>query len=401
MRVEHIDAPLNSSADEWDPCIAPDGSFLVFCSTRPGGCGGSDLYVSFTDGHGGWTLPINLGDDFNSAADEYAPSLSPDGRFLFFTRHDGKRGELYWVRTSALERFRAPSKPNAAPNQSAEVTGPYFGQTPPGRTPQIFAPGILSLPNRMEARIVFSPDGDECFFTVPNDFTFSNVQLYYSKCVDNVWTPQRLAPFAQPGHAYLQPFFSADGKILYFTSNQNGSYDIWSVGRTATGWGKPLILPTPINGFDYQAEYSQTTDGTAYVESTRPGGTGKIGLWRIQPPLPGQPSVAEHLGGSMDSGTWDSDPYVSPDGKQLFFSSGRPGGCGGADLYVTTPDGNGGWTTPVNLNAYCPGINTGAIEYGPSLSPDGRYLFFVRLDPKEKQCDVWWVANPFAPKPAK
>jgi len=149
------------------------------------------------------------------------------------------------------------------------------------------------------------------------------------------------------------------------------------------------------------APVSIDTDGTAYVESTRPGGPGKIGLWRIQPPLPGQPSVAEHLGGSMDSGTWDSDPYVSPDGKQLFFSSGRPGGCGGADLYVTTPDGNGGWTTPVNLNAYCPGINTGAIEYGPSLSPDGRYLFFVRLDPKEKQCDVWWVANPFAPKPAK
>jgi hypothetical protein len=73
---------------------------------------------------------------------------------------------------------------------SAEVTGPYFGQKPPGKTPKIFAPGILSLTNRMEARIAFSPDGNECFFTVPQDFKFSCVKLYYTKRVNNVWTPQ-------------------------------------------------------------------------------------------------------------------------------------------------------------------------------------------------------------------
>jgi hypothetical protein len=75
------------------------------------------------------------------------------------------------------------------------ASGPYFGQTPPGTTPVIFAPGILSLANRMEARLAFSPDGNECFFTVPQGFDFSEVRMYYTKCVHDKWTPQEKAPF--------------------------------------------------------------------------------------------------------------------------------------------------------------------------------------------------------------
>jgi Tol biopolymer transport system component len=109
--VENLGAPLNSPDHEWDPCIAPDQSFLVFGSTRPGGRGGSDLYVSFANGPDRWTAPVNLGDGINSPADEYAPVLSPDGRFLFFTRHDGKRGDIYWVATQVLDRFRTNHQP--------------------------------------------------------------------------------------------------------------------------------------------------------------------------------------------------------------------------------------------------------------------------------------------------
>lgn len=290
---------------------------------------------------------------------------------------------------------------DAAPPLPA-VRGPYFGQKPPGKTPEIFAPGILSLANRMEARIAFSPDGNECFFTVPNDFTFSNVQMYYTKRVGNVWTPQALAPFSLPGFSCAQPFFSADGNKLYFTSNRNGTGTIWVVERTAQGWGDPEVLPGPINCADGAGEYSQTTDGTAYFESARPGRLGVCDVWRVRPPQPGQPLRLENLGAPINSGTCDSDPYISPDGRYLIFASYRSGGCGGADLYVTFANGNGGWTAPVNLNEYCPGINTAAIEYGASLSPDGRFLFFVRLDPGARQCDVYWVENPFrAPTAAK
>ncbi len=65
-----------------------------------------DLYVSFS-GPRGWSVPVNLGASFNTPADEYAPSLSPDGRFLFFVRHKGDRSQRFWVAARVLERFRA------------------------------------------------------------------------------------------------------------------------------------------------------------------------------------------------------------------------------------------------------------------------------------------------------
>jgi hypothetical protein len=307
-----------------------------------------------------------------------------------FGDYSGSGNDIFLVKLSRRPVVSPSGVTKQAFLPSADVTGPYFGQKPPGKMPEIFAPGILSLTNRMEARIAFSPDGNECFFTVPNDFTFSNVQVYYTKRVDDVWTPQVLAPFAQPGHSYAQPFFSADGKKLYFSSGDG----IWAVERTAQGWGNPQVLPSPISSAGGAGEYSQTTDGTAYFESVRPGGMGLVDVWRARPGQPGQPVQVENLGPPVNTSTYDSDPFVSPDGKYLIFSSNRSDTIGGADLYVTFATGDGGWTAPVNLNKYCPGINTGAIEYGASLSPDGRYLFFVRLNYNAQQCDVWWVENP-------
>jgi hypothetical protein len=157
----------------------------------------------------------------------------------------------------------------------ADVTGPYFGQTPPGKTPQIVAPGILSLNNRLEARIAFSPDGKECFFTVPSDYNWSNFQLYYTKCVNNVWTPQVLAPFSLGGFKF-EPFFSADGNKLYFTCNVNGTADIWMVQRTQQGWGTPQVLSSPINSSYTEGNYSETTSGIADFYSNVPAGWGTM-----------------------------------------------------------------------------------------------------------------------------
>jgi WD40-like Beta Propeller Repeat len=282
--------------------------------------------------------------------------------------------------------------PSAAAKPAEAVKGPYFGQKPPGKTPEMFAPGILSLANRMEARVAFSPDGNECFFTVPHDFAFSSVQMYYTKRIDNVWTSQVPAPFSLPGYSYAQPFFSADGNRLYFSSNKNGTLGIWVVARTSQGWGDPQALPSPVSSIN-AGEYSRAADGTAYFESDRPGGMGLVDVWRARPEQPGQPLLVENLGAPINTSTYDSDPFISSDGRYLIYSSTRSGRD--ADLYVALANGNGGWTAPVNMNEYRPGTNTSAIEYGPSLSPDERHLFFVRLDPRAQQCDVYWVENPF------
>jgi len=107
LQVEPLPAPITvAGVPNGDPCVAPDGRFLVFYTGRPGDFGNGDLYVSFANGKGGWTDPVNLGPDFNTAASEYGATLSPDGNYLFFVRRSMDKGELYWVSTRAIDKLR-------------------------------------------------------------------------------------------------------------------------------------------------------------------------------------------------------------------------------------------------------------------------------------------------------
>ncbi|HBC45658.1 MAG TPA: hypothetical protein DCZ43_01290 [candidate division Zixibacteria bacterium] len=103
--AEMLSAPINTHSYEGDPCIAPDGHFLIFYSCRGGRS--ADLFVSFSDSTGGWETPINLGPDFNSANDEYGAHLSSDGQYLFFTRHTAQGNRIYWVAISAVENLNS------------------------------------------------------------------------------------------------------------------------------------------------------------------------------------------------------------------------------------------------------------------------------------------------------
>ncbi len=102
--AEKLPPPINTNSYEGDPCVAPDGRFLVFYSACDGKS--SDLYVSFSDGKGNWGTPVNLGAEFNTAADEYGAHLSSDGKYMFFTRHTAQGNSIYWVAASAIDRFK-------------------------------------------------------------------------------------------------------------------------------------------------------------------------------------------------------------------------------------------------------------------------------------------------------
>jgi hypothetical protein len=105
VTVENLGAGLNSSQNDGDPCIAPDGSYLIFSSSRSGGLGQSDLYVSYNQG-GAWTTPRNLGPAINTSWIEDWPSISPDGKYLFFNRRRAyvttTQTEIWWVDARAV-----------------------------------------------------------------------------------------------------------------------------------------------------------------------------------------------------------------------------------------------------------------------------------------------------------
>jgi hypothetical protein len=96
---------VNTEHSDAHPCIAPDGSFLVFDSRRPGAVGGDgdgDFWICFREADGSWTDAVNVGEPVNTPGDELCPALSPDGRYFFYT----SRRDIYWVRAEVLEDLR-------------------------------------------------------------------------------------------------------------------------------------------------------------------------------------------------------------------------------------------------------------------------------------------------------
>lgn len=82
---ENLGPAVNSDADEYEPCIAPDESFLVFMAAgRPDDTGGGDLYISYRK-DGAWTPAKNLGPTINRRALDISPYLSPDGKYFLFS----------------------------------------------------------------------------------------------------------------------------------------------------------------------------------------------------------------------------------------------------------------------------------------------------------------------------
>lgn len=97
---------LNTAEHEWDPFIAPDESYLIFCSTKPGGLGSDDFYISFPDKNGSWRKPIHMGGAINCRGSDNRPYVTPDGKYFFYT--SSKRGvrDIYWVDAKIIEAYR-------------------------------------------------------------------------------------------------------------------------------------------------------------------------------------------------------------------------------------------------------------------------------------------------------
>ncbi len=104
-----LESPINTEHTEHDPYIAPDESFLIFTSNRPGGYGSADLYICFRLEDGKWTDPVNMGENINSSKYDYCPILSPDGKYLFFSSSRTGNGDVYWVDARIIEVIKNKS----------------------------------------------------------------------------------------------------------------------------------------------------------------------------------------------------------------------------------------------------------------------------------------------------
>ncbi len=119
---ERLPVPINSTAQEWFPRFAPDG-WLYFGSARPGGLGKTDIWRARRDRSGKWAVE-NAGPSINTAADEYEPLISPDGRTMLLGTGDG-----YYVSHRTATGWSPREKLGPDINATGSETGATFSPT--------------------------------------------------------------------------------------------------------------------------------------------------------------------------------------------------------------------------------------------------------------------------------
>lgn len=189
-----------------------------------------------------------------------------------------------------------------------------------------------------------------------------------------------IIPLIDPAHESID-CLSSDGLEMYIESDRaggRGNFDGWVLRRSSVheDWGLPENLGTAVNSSAFDAAFAISEDGlTLHFHSTRSGGHGSTDIYVTTRPTKDAPwGQAVNIGPPINSSAWDGVPSMSPDGLELYFTSRRTGGQGGADGYVTRRASRADpWGEAENLG---PALNSPYDETNHNLSPDGLLLFF-------------------------
>ncbi len=390
IEPENLGDKINSKFPEFHPGISPDGSYLVFSSPgRPDGFGQIDLYVSFKGKDGKWTKAVNLGREINSKVADYMPFVSHDGNYLFFTSTRKIEGvdsgtspfgkpSIYWVSAEVIEKLRPVI-------EIQPVDDSYLNQDPPGITPKVFAPGVISS-GGFDYHILIRPNSNEVYY----ETWYKSIQASNSfviKWVDGKWG--KAVPFLPPGRFNKElGGFSKDGKVLFFSTNKPGGgyeYDIHYLNWENNKWGSPIKLGTQVNTKNREQSPSVSSNGNLYFYSKLGRSTGIfVSMFKD-----GKYDKAVPLSDAINNEE-AHNPVIAPDESYLIFTSYRPGGMGDADLYISFRNRDGSWTRSSNLGHP---VNTKFQDDYASVSPDGKYLFFASDRDSKGSTDIWWVST--------
>lgn len=170
------------------------------------------------------------------------------------------------------------------------------------------------------------------------------------------------------------PSLTIDGKKLVFTRRLDRDEDFYESTFNGNSYSKAVPLKGRINtNFNEGAQtISQDGEWIIFAGCNYPEGYGSCDLYISHKTNQGW-SEPENLGGLVNTDYWESAPTLSPDKRDLYFSSSAGGGFGGKDIWVSHRGSNGKWGRPENLG---PTINTSGDESCPFIHADNQTLFF-------------------------
>jgi Tol biopolymer transport system component len=237
---------VNTSSHEQNASISADGLSLFFISKRPGGVGGTEIWVTTretTDDP--WGTPVNLGPTINSSVGDGGVSISSDALSLYFssTRSSGYGSGDLWLtmRDTIYNEWDTPMNLGPTVNSSADESYPSI-----------------------------SADGLALYFTSNRGGGVGAYDLWVTRreTIHDPWgTPENLGPTVNNSAQDVDPGISADGRALFFASNRSAGYgsdDIWMTRRATTDepWGEPVNLGPIINSSGWEDYPNVSADGS-------------------------------------------------------------------------------------------------------------------------------------------
>ena len=261
-----------------------------------------------------------------------------------------------------------------AQDKLSDLKGQYFGQTPPGKIPILFAPEIFK--EELHSCIVFSPGGKELYY----DLMEGEECTFFMKLENGKWIKPEKVPYNSrfgSGNAC----FSHDGKKIFFTSwedikggRKTNRENIWYVERKGDGWSERKPLPGIVNTPRIHWQMSVAENGNLYY------GGDDIYCARLKN---GKYTDVEKLGSDINTDKREGTPFIAPDESYLIFSRSQPR----SDLFISFRNPDGTWGTAKNMGSI---INTEAHEICPQVTPDGKYFFFIR-NCRNGELNPFWV----------
>ena len=158
---------------------------------------------------------------------------------------------------------------------------------------------------------------------------------------------------------------------------KEGDEDVYFIEKNSGQWSDPQLLPEPINSSNHEGAACFSADGQmmVYTACGREGGIGECDLF-ISTLEGNQWSPPVNMGNVVNNEKWDSQPTISFDGNRIIFTSARTGGYGSEDLYMIERNIFGEWGPPMNLGGM---VNTPFSDASPFLSQDGKTLYFASI----------------------
>ncbi len=288
--------------------------------------------------------------------------------------------EEYWEFPGSYSvkfNFKYHSTINKQRNTQIDYSNAYCGENPPDTVARLFSPNFVST-NLYTRDLAITPDGKEIYFcvsTVKHNLIFVTKQNKLG-----IWSNPVPAPFIDDTrYMYYEPCISSDGKRMLFLSNKpfkgQESEDIWCVDRIGDTWGKPYNLGEPINTSGAEFYPSLTKSGTLYFTRSPKGDT-KQYTYRAKLGKDGKYLGPEKLPANVNIGKARFNAYISPNEDFIIVpASGMEDSFGGIDYYILFRNNLDEWSKPINMG---PQVNSSSNgEFSASLSPDGKYLFFM------------------------